>query len=104
MRTTAEECRRIGQFLVDKLNRLQGPVRFLIPQGGVSMLDAPGQPFWDPAADKALFDVLISGFRTGVDRRLVVLPHNINDPAFIDALVDNFNQISGSGLARVASR
>ncbi len=64
MRTTAEECRRIGQFLVDKLNRLQGPVRFLIPQGGVSMLDAPGQPFWDPAADKALFDVLISGFRT----------------------------------------
>jgi uncharacterized protein (UPF0261 family)/ABC-type branched-subunit amino acid transport system ATPase component len=104
MRTTAEECRRIGRFLVDKLNRLQGPVRFLIPQGGVSMLDAPGQPFWDPAADKALFDVLISGFRTGVDRRLVVLPHNINDPAFIDALVDNFNQISGSGLARVASR
>lgn len=104
MRTTPEECRRIGHFLVDKLNRLQGPVRFLIPQGGVSMLDAPGQPFWDPAADKALFDALIAGFRTGIDRRLVVLPHNINDPAFIDALVDNFNQIAGSGLARAASR
>ena len=87
MRTTADECRRIGEFLVDKLNRMQGPVRFLIPQGGVSLLDAPGKPFWDPAADKALFDVLTAGFRTGTDRKLVVLPHNINDQAFIDALV-----------------
>src|SRR5215475_9076200 len=104
MRTTIEECRRIGQFLVDKLNRMQGRVRFLIPQGGLSLLDAPGQPFWDPAADKALFDVLTAGFRTGPDRRLVVLPHNVNDQAFIDALVDNFNQIAGARLARAASR
>jgi len=104
MRTTAEECVRIGQFLVDKLNRMQGPVRFLIPQGGVSMLDAPGKPFWDPAADKALFDVITSGFRAGVDRRLIVLPHNINDQAFIDALVENFNQIAATSRARAASR
>jgi uncharacterized protein (UPF0261 family)/ABC-type branched-subunit amino acid transport system ATPase component len=104
MRTTVEECRRIGAFLVDKLNRMQGPVRFLIPQGGVSLLDAPGKPFWDPAADKALFDVLTAGFRAGADRRLVVLPHNINDQAFIDALVENFNQIAGARIARAASR
>jgi len=103
MRTTVEECRRIGQFLVDKLNRMQGPVRFLIPQGGVSSLDAPGKSFWDPAADKALFDVLIGGFRTGTDRKLVVLPHNINDPAFIDALVANFNEIAGARPARAAA-
>jgi len=100
MRTTAEECVRIGRFLVDKLNRMQGPVRFLIPQGGLSALDAPGQPFWDPAADKALFDVITSGFRTGVDRRLVTLPHNVNDQAFIDALVDNFNQVALSSSPR----
>ncbi|HKU94453.1 MAG TPA: Tm-1-like ATP-binding domain-containing protein, partial [Vineibacter sp.] len=104
MRTTAEECVRIGRFLVDKLNRMQGPVRFLIPQGGVSGLDAPGQPFWDPAADKALFDTITSGFRTGVDRRLVSLPHNINDQAFIDALVDNFNQVAGASQTRAVVR
>ena len=103
MRTTADESRRIGEFLVDKLNRMQGPVRFLIPQGGVSLLDAPGKPFWDPAADKALFDVLTAGFRAGTDRKLVVLPHNINDPAFIDALVENFNDIAGGRLARAAA-
>ncbi|HLM15573.1 MAG TPA: Tm-1-like ATP-binding domain-containing protein, partial [Reyranella sp.] len=103
MRTTADECRRIGDFLVDKLNRMQGPVRFLIPQGGVSMLDAPGKPFWDPAVDKVLFDVLTAGFRPGTDRKLIVLPHNINDQAFIDALVQNFNDIAGTRLARAAA-
>ena len=103
MRTTADECRRIGEFLVDKLNRMQGPVRFLIPQGGVSLIDAPGKPFWDPAADKVLFDVLTAGFRAGTDRRLIVLPHNINDQAFIDALVANFNDIAGTRLSRAAA-
>ena len=71
-------------------------MRFLIPEGGVSSLDAPGKSFWDPGADKALFDVLTARFRAGTDRRLVVLPHNINDQVFIDALVDNFNQIAGT--------
>ena len=31
-------------------------MRFLIPEGGVSALDAPGKPFHDPAADAALFE------------------------------------------------
>ncbi len=34
---------------------MDGPVRFFLPEGGVSALDAPGQPFWDPEADAALF-------------------------------------------------
>ena len=37
-------------------------MRFLIPEGGVSLLDAPGKPFWDPAADKALFDAIAGQF------------------------------------------
>jgi uncharacterized protein (UPF0261 family) len=40
---------------------------------------------------------------TGTDRRLIVLPHNINDPAFIDALVENFNDIAGTRLSRAAA-
>ena len=61
MRTTPEENARIGRFIAEKLNRMEGPVRFLIPEGGVSGLDAPGKPFWDPAADKALFDAIAAG-------------------------------------------
>ena len=96
MRTTPEEAAKIGRFIVDKLNRMDGPVRFLIPEGGVSGIDAPGKPFWDPAADKVLFDTIAGNFRGGSNRRLVRLPHNINDPAFADALVAAFDEIAGA--------
>jgi uncharacterized protein (UPF0261 family)/ABC-type branched-subunit amino acid transport system ATPase component len=93
MRTTPDEAARIGRFVVDKLNRMEGPVRFLIPEGGLSGLDRPGGPFWDPAANRALFDAIASSFRTGANRKLVKLPHHINDQAFADALVATFNEI-----------
>jgi uncharacterized protein (UPF0261 family)/ABC-type branched-subunit amino acid transport system ATPase component len=93
MRTTPQEATRIGRFIVDKLNRMEGPVRFLVPEGGFSGLDRPGGPFWDPAADRALVDVIASNFRPGLNRKLLKLPHHINDPAFVDALVATFNEI-----------
>ena len=55
MRTTADENVAFGEFIAGKLNACDGPVRFLLPEGGVSLIDAPGQPFWDPDADAALF-------------------------------------------------
>ncbi len=94
MRTTRDECARIGRFIAGKLNRMEGPVRFLIPEGGVSSLDAPGRPFWDPDADRALFDAIAADFRPGADRRLVRLPHNLNDPEFADALVAAFLEVA----------
>ena len=93
MRTTPDEAVGIGRFIVDKLNRMEGPVRFLIPEGGLSDLDRPGGPFWDPPANRALFDVIASNFRAGTNRKLLRLPHHINDPAFADALVATFNEI-----------
>jgi uncharacterized protein (UPF0261 family)/ABC-type branched-subunit amino acid transport system ATPase component len=93
MRTTPDEAIRIGRFIVDKLNRMEGPVRFLIPEGGLSGLDRPGGPFWDPAANRALFDVIASNFRSGANKKLLRLPHHINDPEFADALVASFNEI-----------
>ncbi len=51
MRTTPEENRRMGEWIGDKLNQMDAPVRFFLPEGGVSALDAPGQAFHDPAAD-----------------------------------------------------
>ena len=58
MRTTAEECRAIGEWIGEKLNACEGPVRFLIPEKGVSALDIEGGAFWDPEADAALFSAL----------------------------------------------
>ena len=95
MRTTPEENAKIGRFIADKLNRMTGPVRFLIPEGGVSGLDRPDGPFWDPAADKALFDAITSNFSASSTRKLVRLPLHINDPAFAAALAANFSEIHG---------
>jgi uncharacterized protein (UPF0261 family)/ABC-type branched-subunit amino acid transport system ATPase component len=95
MRTTAEECAAIGRWIGERLNRMEGRVRFLIPEGGVSLLDAPGQPFYDPEADRALFAALAASVRQNANRRLIRLPYNINDPAFAAALVENFQQIAG---------
>ncbi|ANN80515.1 hypothetical protein BAU07_14745 [Bordetella flabilis] len=100
MRTTVEENRRIGAFLVDKLNRMPGPVRFLLPEGGVSAVDMPGKPFWDAAADRALFDTIEQGFRASVHRQLRKLPYHINDPRFADALVQAFHEIEPGGQTR----
>ena len=87
MRTTADECRAIGEFIARKLNAMQGPVRFLIPEGGVSQIDKAGQPFHDPEADRVLFAAIEANFRAGPDRQLRRLPLHINDEAFAQALV-----------------
>lgn len=93
MRTTEEENGQIARWMADKWNQSTSPLRILIPEGGVSSLDAPGQPFHDPAADAALFDELQSRLNSGDDRRLVRLPFHINDPAFASAAVEHFMEL-----------
>ncbi|TGE01109.1 Tm-1-like ATP-binding domain-containing protein [Methylobacterium nonmethylotrophicum] len=90
MRTTPEENRAIGAFIVERLNRMEGPVRFLLPLRGVSAIDVPGLPFHDPEADAALFAAIRDGWRAAPNRRLVEVDAAINDPAFAQALVGAF--------------
>jgi len=97
MRTTVEENTAIGRWIGERLNRMNGPVRFFLPEGGVSAIDAPGQPFHDPAADRALFDALEATVRQTSNRRLIRLPHNINDQAFTDEVVRVFLSLVGGG-------
>jgi uncharacterized protein (UPF0261 family) len=90
MRTTPEENRRIARWMAAKLNRAVAPFRILIPQSGISTLDAPGQPFWDPQADSALFDELESAVASSPDRVIRRLPYHINELAFASAVVEEF--------------
>jgi uncharacterized protein (UPF0261 family) len=94
MRTTPEENRRIGEFIVSRLNRMPGPVRFLLPLRGVSAIDAPGQPFHDPDADAALFDAIRGGWVETPNRQLIELDLHINDPAFAAALANEFQNLA----------
>ena len=104
MRTTVEESARVGRWIGERLNRMDGPVRFFLPEGGVSQLDAPGQPFHDPAADAALFRALEETVRQTGTRQLVRVPHHVNTPAFSDALVAAFEAVARARAPRVRAR
>jgi uncharacterized protein (UPF0261 family)/ABC-type branched-subunit amino acid transport system ATPase component len=106
MRTTLAENERMGRWIGERLNAMEAPVRFLLPEGGVSALDAPGQPFEDRAARMALFAALEATVRQGPSRQLVRVPHHINAPEFAAALVASFRALHGTdpGLRRTARK
>jgi uncharacterized protein (UPF0261 family) len=104
MRTTVDDCRRIGEFLAAKLNAMRGPVRFLIPERGVSSIDAPGQPFFEPDADRVLFATIEQHFRASATRKLQRLPLHLNDEAFADALAAAWREIADTPAAARAVR
>jgi uncharacterized protein (UPF0261 family) len=93
MRTTPAENVAFGEFIATKLNACDGPVRFLLPEGGVSLLDAPGQAFWDPEADAALFDAIESNVRQTDGRRVERVAHHLNDPEFAVATLHAFDEV-----------
>jgi len=80
MRTTPEECRRLGRVMAEKLNLSTGPAAVLFPQKGWSVIDAPGGPFWLPEANQALLDALKEDLRDGIP--LIEMDCNVNDPEF----------------------
>ena len=94
MRTTAAENAAIGHWITERVNRMEGPVRFLLPLHGVSAIDAPGKPFHDPAADAALFAAIRSAWKPAPNRQLVEVDAHINDPAFAEAAVHAFRDIT----------
>ena len=94
MRTTRDENRAFGEWIGTRLNAMNGPVRFLLPEGGVSTLDAPGQPFHDPEADSALFEAIEKTVRRTPLRHVERVRGNINDTPFVDAAISAFHAIT----------
>jgi uncharacterized protein (UPF0261 family) len=94
MRTTRDENAAMGKWIGERLNLMTGPVRFLIPEGGVSGLDAPGKPFHDPEADRTLFEAIDKTVTQSGQRQVIRVPAHINDAGFIAALVQAFRGIA----------
>ena len=93
MRTSADEMVIIGKWLAEKLNQSQAPVRLLIPEGGLSMLDAPGEPFFDPEANEALFTSLEQTFQVSDTHQIDRVPHHINDARFVEIVIQHIDQV-----------
>jgi uncharacterized protein (UPF0261 family) len=80
MRTNKEENEKMGKVFAEKANAAKGPVAFLIPLRGVSILDGDGQPFCDREADRVMFETIKAHLNEGIP--VVEMDRNINDPEF----------------------
>lgn len=87
MRTTTEENAELGRRIARKLAAATGPTELFLPLRGVSAVDAEGGPFWDPDADRALFDALREGL-DGSDVTVHEVDQNVNDAGFGRAMAD----------------
>jgi uncharacterized protein (UPF0261 family) len=90
MRTTPEECARIGEVMADKLNQATGPLTVFIPRRGISGIAVEGGIFWDPAADEALIGKLKANLDPSVD--VVEMDTDINDPVFATAMAERLDE------------
>lgn len=93
MRSNAQELEAAARRIAEQLNRARGPVRLLLPLGGLSMIDAPGLAFHAPQANAVLFDTLERLFEASDTHRLIPLPFHINDPAFAAAVAEQLRAV-----------
>jgi uncharacterized protein (UPF0261 family) len=93
MRTTPEENRELGRIIGEKLNLSVGPVTVVLPLGGLSVIDAPGGPFWWPEADQALFASLRSSLRREIP--VIEMDNNVNDPVFAKRCAETLLELMG---------
>ncbi len=93
MRATPAEAKAIGEWIVARLNQMEGPVRFLLPLRGVSAIDAEGKPFHDQQADAALFDAIRYNWIAAPNRSLIEIDAHINDLEFTAEVVRQFTPL-----------
>ncbi len=91
MRTSPEECAELGRILAEKVNAYRGPVEVLLPLKAISIISAPGQPFHDPLADKALFDSIKQHLKPEVP--VIEMDCEINAPEFSAACANALLQM-----------
>ena len=91
MRTTPEECAELARRIATKLNAAVGPTALFIPRKGISAIAVEGGPFFDPAADAALFDTLLANLEPNVEVHDLDL--DINDPAFAIAMASRLTKL-----------
>jgi uncharacterized protein (UPF0261 family) len=91
MRTTADECRQLGEIVAKKANAYQAGTAIMIPLKAISVISAAGQPFHDAAADEALFSALKANAKIPVQEFDLA----INDKEFAQACAYKLIELIG---------
>jgi uncharacterized protein (UPF0261 family) len=102
MRTNVDENRRLGEIFAAKASAARGPVAFLIPLRGVSVLDGDGQLFCDREADQAMFAALRERLPANIP--VVEVDANINDPSFARRAVEMMLELVRATKPRAAAQ
>ena len=91
MRTTADECRQLGEIVAKKANAYAAGTAIMIPRKAISVISAAGQPFHDAAADEALFSALKTNAKVPVQEFDLA----INDKEFAQACAYKLIELIG---------
>lgn len=95
---TAGQRREMARLLCDKLAQAKGPTTFLLPTRGGNEWDRAGGLLSDPAALAAFCDELRTHCPQNVT--LVELDAHINDAAFTEAALRQFDDWIAQGIVR----
>jgi uncharacterized protein (UPF0261 family) len=95
---TAPERREVARTICNKLSAAKGPVVFLLPTQGGNEWDRTGGPLSDPEALAQFCDEMRNACPANVT--LVELDAHINDAAFHDAVMAQFDAWLANGTVR----
>jgi uncharacterized protein (UPF0261 family) len=94
VRLLPAELEDVGKEIAGKLNRAKGPVKVFIPLRGFSFPDRQGLPHWEPEGNQVFIDALKKHLNPVIP--LIELDAHINDPDFIDPVVEQFMRMMAS--------
>ncbi|MDB4694871.1 Tm-1-like ATP-binding domain-containing protein [bacterium] len=94
MRTNAEENFLMARWIASRIRHATSPMVVMIPELGLSALDAPGQPFHDPETNAILFQELEEQLKDCAACRVIRIRRHINDREFAEAVVDHFTKLA----------
>lgn len=86
MRTNKEENTALGGIMAEKIGRSAAPVAVLLPLSGLSQMDREGQVFFDPDANRLLFNSLRNALKESV--QVVEVNAHINEASFAEKAVE----------------
>jgi uncharacterized protein (UPF0261 family) len=102
-RTSTVENDRLGQLIAFFASAANAATTIVFPRGGLSVLDAPGAPFWHPQADAALFESLRNWLAPNV--KVVETAAHVNSAECAAAIVEAFSDLwSPPGAISSSSR
>jgi uncharacterized protein (UPF0261 family) len=96
VRLNHEELSGVGKLVAEKLNRARGTTRVFIPLQGYSFPDRHSLPHWDPEGNQVFVEALKVDLNPEIP--LVELDAHINDPEFIDPVVEEFLSVMNATI------